>query len=137
MTKNFGSDSFLQFLPFVMAVKLRVEATKQAIQQEERAQKIANAKVKQERRKTEIEAFQRQGMQYPTNNDSSEALEKVIEPKSVSFQDEVLKKLEEEFAEDTVNRGGDELDIGNLLFNRAVSMDLSSLRPIFNDPVQA
>ena len=57
MTKIFGSDSFLQFLPFVMAVKLRVEATKQAIQQEERAQKIANAKVKQERRKTEIEAF--------------------------------------------------------------------------------
>ena len=75
-------------------------------------------------------------MQYPTNNDSSEALEKVIEPKSVSFQDEVLKKLEEEFADDTMNRVGDELDIGNLLLNRAVSMDLSSLRPIFNDPIQ-
>ena len=40
-----------------MAVKLRVEATRKAIEQEERAQKIAHAKVKQERRKTEIEAF--------------------------------------------------------------------------------
>ena len=57
LTRKFGSDSFLQFLPIVMAVKLRVEATKRAIQQEERAQKIANAKAKQERRKTEIEAF--------------------------------------------------------------------------------
>lgn len=57
MTRKFGSDSFLQFLPFVMAVKLRVEATRKAIEQEERAQKIAHAKVKQERRKTEIEAF--------------------------------------------------------------------------------
>ena len=123
LTKKFGSDSFLQFLPFVMAVKLRVEATRKAIQQEERAQKIANAKVKQERRKTEIEAFKRQGTEYPVNNDSSETLEKVIEPKSVSFQDEVLNKREELL----VCPVADELDIGNLMLNRAVSMDLTSL----------
>ena len=76
-------------------------------------------------------------MEYPTHNDSSEAIEKVIEPKSVSFQDEVLNKLEEEFAESPVNRGADELDIGNLLLNRAVSMELTSLRPSFSDPVHA
>ena len=76
-------------------------------------------------------------MEYPVQNDSSETIEKVIEPKSVSFQDEVLNKLEEELG--PVNRGADELelDIGNLLLNRAVSMDLTSIRPVFSDPVQA
>ena len=73
-------------------------------------------------------------MEYPVNNESSEALEKVIEPKSVSFLDEILNKQEEELE---VCRVADELDIGNLMLNRAVSMDLSAIHSIISVPVQA
>ena len=73
-------------------------------------------------------------MDYPVNNESSEALEKVIEPKSVSFLDEILNKQEEELE---VCRVADELDIGNLMLNRAVSMDLSAIHSIISVPVQA
>ena len=83
MTKKFGSDNYLQFLPLVMAVKLRIEATKEAMKQEERAQKIAEAQEKNRRRGTEIAAFRSQNlaMPPPKNNDTNQ------EKKQVSFNE--------------------------------------------------
>ena len=85
MTKKFGSDNYLQFLPLIMAVKLRIEATKEAMKQEERAQKIAEAQEKNRRRGTEIAAFRSQNlaMPPPKNNETNQNQEK----KQVSFNE--------------------------------------------------
>ena len=76
MTKKFESDNYLQFLPLIMAVKLRVEATKEAIKQEERAQEIAEAQEKNRRRGTEIAAFKSQNLAMPPP-ETNEANKKV------------------------------------------------------------
>ena len=51
-----------------MAVKLRIEATKEAIKQEERAREIAAAQEKNKRRGTELAAFKSQNLAMPPQN---------------------------------------------------------------------